>query len=114
MTHEEVETLRSKMLKAAYNKYSMPEFKTWAGDKVNELAQQILRINTKKYDQEELIRVALMVEDVVAMIWMLLDGKSKQIHEAKEDIYSEFENMLREEQCAVIADAKHDLTHYKK
>jgi hypothetical protein len=114
MTEQEVDSLRSRMLKVAYNKYNMSDFKTWAVDKVSELAQQIVRINTKKYDVEELIRVGLMVEDVVCMIWMLLDDKKKQIHDAKEDIYQEFDTMIKEEQCAVIADCKHDLQKYKK
>lgn len=114
MTDKELCELRERMLKAAYNKYSMPEFKTWAVDKVNELAQQIVRINTKKYDQEELIRVTLMVEDVASMLWMLLENKKDCIHAAKEDIYSEFENMIKEEQCTIIADSKHDLPLYKK
>jgi hypothetical protein len=99
MTEQEIDSLRERMLKVAYNKYSMAEFKTWAVDKVCELAQQIVRINTKKYDVEELIRVGLMAEDVVCMIWMLLDDKKQQIHEAKEDIYQEFDNMVKEEQC---------------
>ena len=114
MTEHEIDSLREKMLKVAYNKYSMPEFKTWAIDKVNELAQQIVRINTKKYDIEELIRVSLMVEDVVCMIWMLLDDKKAQIQAAKEDIYKEFDSMVKEEQCALIADCAHELHKYKK
>ena len=114
MTDNEIKSLRDRMLKVAYNKYSMTEFKTWAIDKVNELAQQIIRINTKKYDAEELIRVSLMVEDVVCMIWMLLDDKKAQIKDAMEDIYKEFDNMVREEQCAVIADSAHELNKYKK
>lgn len=114
MTEQEVDSLRERMLKVAYNKYSMADFKTWAVDKVSELTQQIVRINTKKYDVEELIRVGLMVEDVVCMIWMLLDDKKKQIQDAKEDIYKEFDTMVKEEQCAVIADCQHDLYKYKK
>jgi hypothetical protein len=114
MTPQEVDSLRERMLKVAYNKYSMADFKTWAIDKVSEFAQQIVRINTKKYDVEELVRVGLMVEDVVCMIWLLLDDKKKQIHEAKEDIYKEFDAMVKEEQCAVIADSKHEFYKYKK
>lgn len=114
MTEHEVDSLRERMLKVAYNKYSMAEFKTWAVDKVCELAQQIVRINTKKYDAEELIRVGLMVEDVVCMIWMLLDDKKPQINSAKEDIYKEFDDMVKEEQCVVLADCRHELSKYKK
>ena len=99
---------------AAYIKYTLPEFKCWSSDKCAELIQQLNRIGTKKYDKEELIRTALMVEDAIAMLWMLHKGYEKEIEEAKEDIYSEFEKMQKEVGCSVIADKKHDFDQYKK
>lgn len=114
MTEHEVDKLREQMLKVAYSKYSMPEFKSWAIDKIVELAQQVSRINTKHYDQELLIRTGLMVEDAVAMIWLLLESNKTQIHKAKQDIYQEFETMVREEHCKASGDCKHNLDSYKK
>ena len=98
----------------AYIKYSLPEFKMWASDKCAELIQQLNRINTKKYDKEELIRTALMVEDAICMLWKLHKGYEAEIEEAKEDIYSEFEAMNKEVQCSVLADRGLDVDHYKK
>lgn len=98
----------------AYIKYTLPEFKSWASDKCAELVQQLNRIGTKKYDKEELIRTALMVEDAIAMLWKLHKGYEKDIAEAKEDVYSEFERMQKEVGCAVLADKKHDFELYKK
>lgn len=97
----------------AYVRYSLPEYKMWATDKCAELIQQLNRISTKKYDKEELIRTALMVEDAICMLWKLHKGYGKDIEEAKEDIYSEFEAMSKEVQCTVIADKKLDLELYK-
>ena len=105
---------RTKARDRAYVKYSLPEFKTWATDKCAELIQQLNRIKTKKYDKEELIRTALMVEDAICMLWKLHKGYEKEIEEAKEDIYSEFEAMDKEVQCAVLADRTLDLESYKK
>ena len=99
---------------AAYVRYSLPEFKCWATDKCAELIQQIGRISTKKYDKEELIRTALMVEDAIAMLWKLHKGYEREIEEAKEDIYSEFEAMQKEVGCSVIADRKLEFDQYKK
>lgn len=98
----------------AYVKYTLPEFKCWATDKCAELIQQLNRINTKKYDKEELIRTALMVEDAISMLWKLHKGYEAEIEDAKNDIYSEFEKMQKEVSCSVIADKKLDLDHYKK
>lgn len=98
----------------AYIQYSLPEYKMWATDKCAELIQQLNRISTKKYDREELIRTALMVEDAVCMLWKLHKGYEKEIEEAKKDIYSEFEQMSKEVKCTVIADRRLDLQQYKK
>lgn len=99
---------------AAYVKYSLPEFKCWAVDKCAELIQQMSRIGTRKYDKEELIRTALMVEDAIAILWKLHKGYEKEIEEAKDDIYSEFEAMQKEVSCSVLADRKLEFDQYKK
>ena len=109
-----IEERREAAREHAYIKYTLPEFKCWASDKCAELIQQLGRIGTKKYDKEELIRTALMVEDAIDMLWRLHKGYEKDICEAKEDIYSEFERMQKEVGCAVIADKKHDFELYKK
>ena len=98
----------------AYVRYSLPEYKMWATDKCAELIQQLNRISTKKYDKEELIRTALMVEDAICMLWKLHKGYEAEIEEAKEDIYSEIEAMNKEVQCVVVADKKLDIQQYKK
>lgn len=109
-----IDERREKAREKAYVKYTLPEFKCWATDKCAELIQQLNRVSTKKYDKEELIRTALMVEDAICMLWKLHKGYEKDIEEAKEDIYSEFEAMNKEVQCSVLADRKLDLEQYKK
>ena len=106
--------LRKEVREKAFNKYSFNEYKHWTADKATELAQQILRMNTKKYDQEELIRTALMVEDAIAMLWMLMSKDSEWIDEIKTDIYSTFEAMEQEAKCTVLADPKLNIHEYTK
>ena len=108
-----IDERRADAINKAYVRYSLLEFKNWASDKCAELIQQLNRVGTKKYDKEELIRTALMVEDAICMLWKLHKGYEKEIEEAKEDIYSEFEAMTKEVQCVVVADKKLDIDQYK-
>ena len=105
--------LREEARKKAFNKYSFTEYKQWTADKAAELTQQILRMNTKKYDQEELIRTALMVEDAISMLWTLMSKDSKWVEDIKRDIYTSFETMEKEIKCAVVADTRLNIHEYK-
>lgn len=106
--------LRKEAREKAFNRYSFTEYKNWTADKASELVQQILRMNTKKYDQEELIRTALMVEDAIAMLWMLMNKDEEWVNEIKTDIYSSFESMEKEIKCTVLADSKLNIHEYTK
>lgn len=108
-----IEERRHSARKVAFDRYNVAEFRLWASDKSSELSQQLLRLGTKKYDREELIRTALMVEDAIAMVWMLLREHAKDIESAMDDIYSEFESMQKESNCTVVADCKYDLHDFK-
>lgn len=105
--------LREEARKKAFNKYSFSEYKQWTADKASELTQQVLRMNTKKYDQEELVRTALMVEDAIAMLWMLMSKDSKWVEDIKKDIYSSFDTMEKEIKCSVVADDKLNIHEYQ-
>ena len=105
--------LRKEVREKAFNKYSFTEYKQWTADKASELVQQILRMNTKKYDQEELIRTALMVEDAIAMLWMLMSKDAEWVEDIKKDIYSSFESMEQEAKCSVLADNRININEYK-
>lgn len=105
--------LREEARKKAFNKYSFAEYKQWTADKTSELTQQILRMNTRKYDQEELIRTALMVEDAIAMLWMLMSKDVNWVDDIKKDIYTSFETMEKEIKCSVVADQKLNIHEYK-
>lgn len=100
---------RMELLNAAFNHYSFESYKLWAIDKIGELVQQMARLKTPRKDKEELIRTALMVEDALCLLWMLLEHDKELIHEIKEDIYCEFEKMLKEAHCEVLADRHHEL-----
>ena len=104
-----IEEKRKELLLAAFDHYSFDSYKLWAIDKIGELVQQMARLRTPRKDKEELIRTALMVEDAICLLWMLLDDDKELIHEIKEDVYCEFEKMLREAHCEVVADRHHEL-----
>jgi hypothetical protein len=106
---EYIDEKRMDLLKASFNHYSFESYKLWAIDKIAELVQQMARLRTPRKDKEELIRTALMVEDAICLLWMLLDNEKELIHEIKEDVYCEFEKMLKEAHCEVVADRHHEL-----
>ena len=106
---EHVEHKRKRLLEAAFNHYSFDCYKLWAIDKEGELIQQMARLRTPRCDKEELIRSALMVEDALCMLWMLLEHDRGLIEEVKEEIYDEFEHMLKEAKCEVRADHGHEM-----
>lgn len=104
-----MEEKRKELLLAAFDHYSFESYKLWAIDKIGELVQQMARLRTPRKDKEELIRTALMVEDAICLLWMLLDDDKELVHEIKEDVYCEFEKMLKEAHCEVVADKHHEL-----
>lgn len=106
---EHVEHKRKRLIEAAFNHYSFECYKLWAIDKTGELIQQMARLRTPRCDKEELTRTALMVEDAICMLWMLLRHDERMIDDVKEDIYEEFEHMLKEANCEVAADKHHEM-----
>lgn len=95
--HTMVEDKRKRAIANAFNKYTVSEFKSWTVDTLAELIQQVSRLRTAKCDKEELIKNALMVEDAVCMLWMLLKADAELVHKVKEKVYSDFEcEMLKE------------------
>lgn len=107
---EHIENKRKRLLEAAFNHYSFECYKLWAIDKTGELIQQMARLRTPRCDKEELTRTALMVEDAICMLWMLMKhNNGKLIEDTKEEIYAEFEHMLKEAKCEVKADEHHEL-----
>jgi hypothetical protein len=89
--HTLVEDKRHKAIKDAFDKYTVSEFKAWAVDTMAELIQQVTRLRTERCDKEELVESALMVEDAVCMLWMLLKSDAEMIHKIKDRVYSEFQ-----------------------
>lgn len=92
-----VEDMRKRAVKKAFDKYTVSEFKQWTIDTLGELIQQIVRLRTAKCDKEELIKNALMAEDAMCMLWMLLKADSKLVHSVKNEIYTHFEQMIEED-----------------
>ena len=109
-----IEEKRMDLLRASFDHYSFESYKLWAIDKMGELIQQMSRLRTPRKDKEELIRTALMVEDAICLLWMLLDNEKELIHEIKEDVYCEFEKMLKEAHCEIAADRTHELPAVSK
>lgn len=92
-----VEDKRKRAIKKAFDKYTVSEFKCWTIDTTAELIQQVSRLRTEKCDKEELVKNALMAEDAICMLWMLLKSDAEMIHKIKDKIYSDFEcEMLKE------------------
>lgn len=106
---EHIEHKRKRLLEAAFNHYSFECYKLWAIDKTGELIQQMARLRTPRCDKEELTRTALMVEDAICMLWMLMKHDHNLIEDTKAEIYDEFEHMLKEANCEVKADEHHEM-----
>lgn len=86
---------RKDMVKHAYKHYTLPEFKVWASDVCIELAQQLSRINTEKFDKSDLIKALLMVEDSCCILRMLLHKDENTIDSIATEIYCRFADMLK-------------------
>jgi hypothetical protein len=86
---------RNEMVQQAYKHYTLPEFKVWASDVCMELAQQIARINTEKFDKEDIIKSMLMVEDTCCILRMLMKKDEGMIDEIATEIYCHFAEMLK-------------------
>lgn len=99
---------REQLVEAAFAHYDFNEFKHWAADKAAELCQQIMRLRTPKCDKEELIRTIFMTEDICCMLRMLLRKDETLIQEVADDIYCNFEKMLKEHNLVVLADKYHE------
>lgn len=97
---------RDELRRKAYMHYTLAEFKDWAADQASEMSQQLLRLRTARCDKEELIKTALMVEDACAMLWLLLKPDAKLIEDIKEDVYCEFESMIKEQERLRSANLK--------
>lgn len=92
-----VESKRKRAVQQAFDKYTVSEFKCWTVDTLAELIQQVSRLRTARCDKEELIKNALMAEDAVCMLWMLMKSDAELIHKIKDKVYSDFEcEMLKE------------------
>lgn len=92
---KELEDHRKEMVNQAYKHYTLPEFKAWASDVCMELAQQIARINTDKFDKEDIIKAMLMVEDTCCILRMLMKKDEGMIDEIASDVYCHFAEMLK-------------------
>lgn len=90
-----LEEHRKDMVKHAYKHYTLPEFKVWASDICIELAQQLARINTDKFDKIEMIKAMLMTEDACCILRMLLSKDEALIDETATEIYCKFSEMLK-------------------
>ena len=102
-----LEEHRKDMVKHAYKHYTLPEFKIWASDVCIELAQQLSRIGTEKFDKEDLIKSLLMTEDSCCILRMLLAKDEKLIEEIASEVYCEFADMLRAHGLAVEGDCSY-------
>ena len=90
-----LEEHRKEMVHQAYKHYTLPEFKEWASDVCMELAQQIARINTEKFDKEDIIKSMLMVEDTCCILRMLMKKDEEMIESIATDVYCHFAEMLK-------------------
>lgn len=104
---ETVKERRKRLVEEAFNMYSFEEYRLWAVDKMGELIQQMVRMRTKKCDKEELVRNALIVEDAICLLWHLLRSDQDMIAEIKDDLYDDFEKMVKEIRCCVISEETH-------
>jgi hypothetical protein len=95
--HTMVESKRKRAIHKAFEKYTVSEFKCWTIDTLGELIQQVTRLRTDRCDKEELIKNALMAEDAVCMLWMLMKSDAELIHQIKDKVYSDFEREMAEE-----------------
>lgn len=102
------ESRRTALVEKAFTYYEFSDFQHWAADKIAELGQQIIRLRTPKCDKEELIRSIFMAEDICCMLRMLLRKDESTIKEVAEDIYYNFEKMLKEHKLVVVADKCHE------
>lgn len=100
---------RERLIEEAFNLYSFEDYRLWAVDKMGELIQQMVRMRTPKCDKEELIRNALIVEDAICLLWRLMRKDEDMIGEIKEELYEDFDKMVREIRCCVISEDTHAL-----